>query len=147
LHRNRENLSPAVFAKLWSTRIDLGNPGITVLKTWIAKDLLRQVLALADTHPDRSRISHRLTKFCIWCAGAGAGVPELERLATTISTWWPSIEVFITNYQRQERGLQPRRQARRPQRLRLSNPRKPATTNTLRNHLPIPRMPQSRLTS
>jgi transposase len=93
LRRNREDLSPKAFAKLWNTLVDLGEPGITILKTWIAKDLLRRLLALAGTHPDRSVISHRLTKFYAWCADAG--IAELERLADTISTWWSAIEAFI----------------------------------------------------
>jgi transposase len=93
LHRNKENLSPKAFAKLWNTLIDLDAPGVTILKAWIAKDKLRQLLALAGTNPDRSLISHRLTKFYTWCADAD--IPELERLATTISTWWPYIENFI----------------------------------------------------
>ena len=93
LHRNKENLTPKAFEKLWNTLIDLGDPGISILKAWIAKDLLRRVLVLAGTHPDRSLISHRLTKFYTWCADAG--IPELERLATTISTWWPAIEALI----------------------------------------------------
>jgi transposase len=93
LHRNKENLSGKAFEKLWNTLVDLGQPGVTILKAWIAKDLLRQVLALAGTNPDRSRISHLLTKFYTWCADAA--IPELERLATTISTWWPCIEAFI----------------------------------------------------
>jgi transposase len=66
LHRNREDLSERAFAKLWNTLIDLGAPGVTILKAWIAKDLLRQVLALAGTGADRSMISHRLTKFWLY---------------------------------------------------------------------------------
>jgi hypothetical protein len=62
LRRNRENLTPKAFAKLWNTLIDLGEPGVTILKAWIAKEELRALLALAGTHPDRSVISHRLTK-------------------------------------------------------------------------------------
>jgi len=93
LRRNRENLTPAAFAKLWNTLIDLGDPGVTILTAWIAKEELRSLLALAGTHPDRSMISHRLTRFYTWCADAG--IPELARLATTISTWWPCIEAFI----------------------------------------------------
>ncbi|WP_205447087.1 transposase [Candidatus Frankia alpina] len=38
-------------------------------------------------------MAHRLTRFYTWCAHAA--VPELERLATTISTWWPCIETFL----------------------------------------------------
>jgi len=93
LRRNREALSPKAFAKLWNTLIDLGDPGVTILKTWIAKDLLRQVLALAGTGADRSVISHRLYRFYTWCADAN--IPELERLAATIETWWPYIEAFL----------------------------------------------------
>lgn len=93
LRRNREDLTGKAFAKLWNTLVELGEPGVTILKAWIAKDLLRRLLALARTHPDRSVISHRLYRFYTWCADAA--VPELERLATTISTWWPAIEAFI----------------------------------------------------
>jgi transposase len=81
------------FAKLWNTLIDLGDPGATILKAWIAKDLLRQVLALAGTGADRSVISHRLYRFYTWCADAE--IPELERLAATIETWWTCIEAFL----------------------------------------------------
>jgi len=31
--------------------------------------------------------------FYDWCAQAG--LPELERLATTIEKWWPAIEAFL----------------------------------------------------
>ena len=93
LRRNREDLSDKAFAKLWNTLVDLGEPGLTILKTWIAKEELRRLLALAGTGADRSMISHRLYRFYIWCADAG--VPELERLASTIQTWWPAIEAFL----------------------------------------------------
>ncbi|MBT0774128.1 ISL3 family transposase [Kineosporia sp. J2-2] len=100
LNRNRESLSPKAFAKIWNTLIDLGADGLTILKTWIAKDLLRQVLALtvpagtARAVPDRTLIGQRLRRFYTWCADAG--IPELTRLATTINTWWPHIETAIT---------------------------------------------------
>jgi transposase len=93
LRRNREDLSGKAFAKLWDTLVDLGAPGVTILKTWIAKEELRRLLALAGTGATRSVISHRLYRFYTWCADAA--VPELERLATTIETWWPCIEAFI----------------------------------------------------
>jgi hypothetical protein len=96
LRRNREDLSDKAFAKLWNTLVDLGEPGLTILKTWIAKEELRRMLALAGTatnRADRSVISHRLYRFYTWCADAG--VPELERLATTIQTWWTCIEAFL----------------------------------------------------
>jgi transposase len=53
LRRNREDLTPKAFAKLWNTLIDLGEPGETILKAWIAKDKLRRLLALAGTGCDR----------------------------------------------------------------------------------------------
>ena len=93
LRRNREDLSGKAFAKLWNTLVDLGAPGLAILKTWIAKEQLRRLLALAGTRPGRSVISQRLYRFYTWCADAG--VPELERLATTIDTWWPAIEAFL----------------------------------------------------
>lgn len=93
LRRNRENLTDRQLAKLWNTLIDLGEPGQTILATWIAKEELRALLALARTHPDRTVIAHRLTRFYTWCADAD--VPELERLATTVSTWWTCIEAFL----------------------------------------------------
>ncbi|WP_198946234.1 transposase, partial [Pseudofrankia asymbiotica] len=89
----RENLTDRQLAKLWNTLTDLGEPGLTILAAWIAKEELRALFALAGTHPDRTVIAHRLTKFYTWCASAG--IPELERLATTISTWWPCIEAFL----------------------------------------------------
>ena len=93
LRRNRENLSDTAFAKLWNTLVDLEGPGLTILTTWIAKEELRRLLALAGTGADRSVISHRLYRFYTWCADAA--VPELERLARTIQTWWPAIEAFL----------------------------------------------------
>jgi len=93
LRRNREDLSDRAFAKLWNTLVDLGAPGLTILKTWIAKEELRRLLALAGTGADRSVISHRLYRFYTWCADAA--VPELERLARTIQTWWSAIEAFL----------------------------------------------------
>jgi transposase len=93
LRRNREDLSDKAFAKLWNTLVDLEGPGLTILTTWIAKEELRRLLALAGTGADRSVISHRLYRFYTWCADAA--VPELERLASTIQTWWSAIEAFL----------------------------------------------------
>ena len=93
LRRNREDLSDTAFAKLWNTLVDLEGPGLTILTTWIAKEELRRLLALAGTGANRSVISHRLYRFYTWCADAA--VLELERLASTIQTWWSAIEAFI----------------------------------------------------
>jgi transposase len=93
LRRNREDLSDRAFTKLWNTLVDLDDPGLTILTTWIAKEELRRLLALAGTGADRSVISQRLYRFYTWCADAA--VPELDRLARTIDTWWPGIEAFL----------------------------------------------------
>jgi transposase len=93
LRRNHEDLSDRAFAKLWNTLVELGEPGLTILKTWIAKEELRRLLALAGTGCDRNMIAHRLYRFYTWCADAG--VDELKRLATTIQTWWPCIDAFL----------------------------------------------------
>ncbi len=93
LTRNRENLSQRRFARMWNTLIDLGKPGEDILAAYIAKENLRELLALARTGCDRHRISQRLFAFYDWCAHAG--IPELERLAATIERWWPAIEAFI----------------------------------------------------
>ena len=81
LRRNREDLSDTAFAKLWNTLVDLEGPGLTILKTWIAKEELRRLLALAGTGADRSVISHRLYRFYTWCADAA--VPELDGTTVT----------------------------------------------------------------
>lgn len=39
--------------------------------------------------PDRTEISRRRIRFYEACAATG--LPELERRATTVSTWWPEI--------------------------------------------------------
>jgi hypothetical protein len=51
-------------------------------------------LALHGTSPDRTRISALLTQF--YESAAASGLPEMERLATTVSTWWPQILAAIT---------------------------------------------------
>lgn len=93
LTRNREDLSERRFARMWNTLVDLGDPGYDILAAYIAKEKLRDLLALARTGPDRHRISQRLFAFYDWCAQVG--LPEIERLARTIEQWWPHIEAFI----------------------------------------------------
>ena len=67
--------------------------GAPILTAWNAKEDLLDVLALARTHPDRTVIADRLFRFYDRCAASG--LPELQRLATTIETWWPQILAFI----------------------------------------------------
>jgi len=93
LTRNHEDLSEQRFARMWNTLVDLGDPGYDILAAYIAKEKLRDLLALAHTGPDPHRIRQRLLDFYHWCAQAD--LPELERLATTIDQWWPHIEAFL----------------------------------------------------
>lgn len=51
------------------------------------------LLALHGTNPNRPEISALLTRFY---ENAACGLPEIERLATTVSTWWPEIHAAIT---------------------------------------------------
>lgn len=52
------------------------------------------VLALHGTNPDRTAICALLVKF--YESAAASGLKEMERLATTVSTWWPEILAAIT---------------------------------------------------
>src|SRR6266508_2928112 len=60
----------------------LGRLGADILTACNAKEDLLDLLALARTHPDRRAIAERLHRFYTRCAEAG--LPELERLATTV---------------------------------------------------------------
>jgi hypothetical protein len=51
------------------------------------------MLALARTGPDRVQVDRRLHRFHTRCPEAG--LPELERLASTGETWWPQILAFL----------------------------------------------------
>jgi transposase len=93
LGRNLEDLSERRFARMWNTLVDLGDPGYDILAAYQAKELLRDLLALAGEDPSRHRIRRRLYAFYHWCATAD--LPELHRLATTVEQWWPGIEAFL----------------------------------------------------
>jgi transposase len=60
----------------------LGRLGAYILTAWNAKEDHLDLLALARTHPGRRAIAERLHRFYTRCAEAG--LPELERLATTV---------------------------------------------------------------
>jgi transposase len=68
----------------------LGPIGAPILAAGNAKE---DLLDLAHAHPDRATIAQRLHRF--YTRRADAGLPELERLATTVETWWPQILAFI----------------------------------------------------
>jgi transposase len=93
LMRNLDDLSDKQKTKLFDTLLGLGASGVQILSAHIAKEQLRTLLALARTHPPRTTIAHRLTRFYTWCANSG--ITEIERLARTINTWWPHIEAFL----------------------------------------------------
>ena len=64
-----------------------------ILAAWHAKEDLHDLLALARTQPNRQTIAARLYQFYRRCAASG--LDELNRLATTVNTWWPEILAFI----------------------------------------------------
>jgi transposase len=92
LLRGRERLSDQAYARMWEEILAQETTG-QLLATWIAKEELRYLLALARTQPARSEISNRLFAFYDWCARAD--VPEVTTLAKTIEAWWPQILAFI----------------------------------------------------
>ena len=67
--------------------------GAPITAAWNAKEDLLDLLATARTHPDREQIRDLLYRFYHRCADTD--LPELERLATTVETWWPEILTFL----------------------------------------------------
>ncbi len=64
-------------------------------KCWAGKEMLRRLLALAGTDPDRNLIWNRLTDCYTHCADSE--IAQLRRLAWTVHAWQPSIiEGLIT---------------------------------------------------
>jgi transposase len=88
----RERLSTTAFTTMWNSLID-SDESNQVFTTWIAKEELRSLLALARTGAHRNQIRQRLYAFYHWCATAD--IDELSALAGTVETWWPAIEAFI----------------------------------------------------
>jgi transposase len=64
-----------------------------ITAAWNAKEDLLDLLALARTYPSRGQIVDALYQFYSRCGESG--LPELERLATTVQTWWPEILAFL----------------------------------------------------
>ncbi len=67
--------------------------GQPILAAWNTKEDLMDLLALHGTAADRTTISNMLTRF--YENAAASGLPEMERLANTVSTWWPQIRAAI----------------------------------------------------
>ncbi|MFF3358874.1 transposase [Streptomyces sp. NPDC002917] len=67
--------------------------GAPITVAWNAEEDLLDLLATARTRPDREQVRDLLYRFSRRCADAG--LPELQRLATTVETWWPEILAFL----------------------------------------------------
>ncbi|MEU2159332.1 ISL3 family transposase [Streptomyces sp. NPDC019396] len=93
LLRNREDLTDEQFAKMWNPLLDEGQIGQTLLTAWIAKESLRNLLALARTGAARHQVGHARRKFLTWCANSD--IPEVVRLAVTVDRWWAEIATFL----------------------------------------------------
>ncbi|WP_073946017.1 ISL3 family transposase [Streptomyces kebangsaanensis] len=93
LLRNREDLTDEQFAAMWNALLGEGTIGQTLLRAWIAKENLRNLLALARTGADRNQVGHARWKFLTWCADSD--IPEVRQLAVTVDRWWPEIAAFI----------------------------------------------------
>jgi transposase len=92
LLRARERLSDQAYSRMWE-QILAQEPTGELLATWIAREELRFLLALARTHAPRSELSNRLAAFYDGCARAN--VPEVTALAKTIDAWWTQILAFL----------------------------------------------------
>jgi transposase len=89
LLRGHERLTGRAWDRLLAA-LDAGDADQQVARTWIGKEQLRRVYAAHDL-PDARR---RLTDFYLHCACAE--VPELLRLARTISAWEGEILAYFT---------------------------------------------------
>jgi len=94
LTRNASRMHGDLVADLEGELKDLPTRiGAPILAAWNAKEDLLDLLAVARTHPNREDVADLLYRFYSRCADSG--LPELERLATTVQTWWPEILAFI----------------------------------------------------
>jgi len=133
----RERLSDKNFAMMWNA-ID-EDASAQILSAYIAKEELRTLLStvrLGGKNPHLTR--HRLHRFLAWCIDSN--ISELIAPVKTVDLRWPEIKAAILTgaLQRPLRGLQPARQTRRPQRLRLPQPHQPTPPDTLGLHPPTP---------
>jgi transposase len=87
LLRAAETLTAEETAKLHAA-MRAADPSGGLEKCWQGKEMLRSLLALAGTTPDRGVIWTRLTDFYLHCADSG--IHQL-RLAWTVNAWQPSI--------------------------------------------------------
>ena len=108
LRYNIENLAPDHLATIIGV-LDADADGQQIAAVWIAKEHLRDLLALRATRthvtPAPSAVRDKLASFYIWCADNDS-VPEIKTLAKTISKWQqPVIERRPDSlFQRESRG-------------------------------------------
>jgi transposase len=93
LLRAAERLTEAQRARL-VTALDAADPNGDILAAWIAKELLRDVLACTTTGGMRYDVSAALHRFYAFCAATR--VPEIHDLAETIETWQTPMLLAIT---------------------------------------------------
>ncbi|PWI06965.1 ISL3 family transposase [Streptomyces sp. NWU339] len=93
LLRNREDLTDEQFTHMWNALLNEGKIGQELLTAWIAKENLRNLLALARTSADQHQVGQARWKFLTWCADSD--IPEVRQLAVTVDRWWPEIGAFI----------------------------------------------------
>ena len=101
LRYNIENLDPDHLATIIGV-LDADADGQQIAAVWIAKEHLRDLLALRFTRthvtPAPSAVRDKLASFYIWCADNNS-VPEIKTLAQTISKWQqPVIDAVLTGY-------------------------------------------------
>jgi transposase len=101
LRCNIENLAPDHLATIIGV-LDADADGQQIAAVWIAKEHLRDLLALRATRshvtPAPSAVRDKLASFYIWCADSDS-VPEIKTLAKTISKWQqPVIDAVLTSY-------------------------------------------------
>jgi transposase len=88
LLRAGDTLSPPVLARLKAI-LAADDPAQEIAAAWAVKERLRQLLHaddLADLAQRRELFDQAVTV---------AAMPETDRLATTITAWWPAVEVLI----------------------------------------------------
>lgn len=93
LLRAAERLTAAQRARLVAA-LDAADPNGDILAAWIAKELLRDVLACTATGALRYEIRAALHRFYAFCAATS--VPEIHELAETIETWQGPMILAIT---------------------------------------------------
>jgi transposase len=88
LLRGGDTLSPPALARLKAT-LAADDPTQEIAAAWAVKERLRQLLHatdLADLARRRELFDRAVTV---------AAMPETDRLAATITAWWPAVEVLI----------------------------------------------------